>query len=111
MFLATPFRGSDAAKQAQWQVVVGGIMGEQTSTRLIDALNKSDRELGKLTQSFAELARRDSIQLPLHCFYETKQTEMLRRLLSSSWATRVSTALRSKTYKIVCGSSQAYVRS
>ena len=67
MFLATPFRGSDAAKQAQWQVVVGGIMGEQASKRLINALNKSDRELGKLTQSFAELARRDSIQLPLHC--------------------------------------------
>jgi hypothetical protein len=111
VFLATPFRGSDAAKQAQWQVVVGGIMGEQASKRLIDALNTSDRELGKLTQSFAELARRDSIQLPLHCFYETKPTEMLRRLLSPSLATRFSAALRGKTHKIVCGPSQAYMQS
>lgn len=36
-------------------------MGEQASKRLIDALNKSDKELRKLTSSFAELARRDSI--------------------------------------------------
>ncbi|KAK0741212.1 P-loop containing nucleoside triphosphate hydrolase protein [Schizothecium vesticola] len=107
VFLATPFRGSDAAKQAQWQVVVGGIMGEQASKRLIDALNKSDRELGKLTQSFAELARRDSIQLPLHCFYETKQTEMLRRLLSPSWATRFSAVLGGKTHKILVNESSA----
>jgi hypothetical protein len=86
-------------------------MGEQASKQLIDALNKSDRELDKLTQSFAELARRDSIQLPLHCFYETKQTEMLRRLLSPSWATGFSAVLGGKTHKIVCASSQAYVRS
>lgn len=101
VFLATPFRGSDAARQAQWQVVVGGIMGGQTSERLIDALNKNDRELQKLTQSFAELARSSSVQLPLYCFYETKKTEMLRRLLSPSWATSLSTALGHRTYKIV----------
>ncbi|KAK3373972.1 hypothetical protein B0T24DRAFT_283145 [Lasiosphaeria ovina] len=96
VFLATPFRGSDAAEQAQWQVVVGGIMGKQTSKRLIAALDKSDRELQKLTQSFAELARSDLVQLPLYCFYETKNTEMLNRLLSPSWANRFSNALTNK---------------
>jgi len=45
VFLGTPFRGSDAAEQAQWQVVVGGIMGEQASGDLISALNSSDKEL------------------------------------------------------------------
>ena len=74
VFLATPFRGSDAAKQAQWQVVVGGIMGERTSNQLTEALNNSGRELRKLTQSFAELARRCSVNLPICCFYETKET-------------------------------------
>ena len=98
VFLATPFRGSNAATQAQWQVVVGGIMGKQASKRLIDALNKDDRELQTLTQSFAVLARTDSVQLPLYCFYETRNTEMLRRLLSPSLANRLSTKL---TYKLV----------
>src|SRR4051812_21340100 len=99
-FLATPFRGSDASKQAQWQVVVGGIMGEQTSSQLVEALNSKDKELRKLTQAFAELVRRPSIGLPLYCFYETRKTEMLRRLLSTSLATRVSAAMRRMTMKI-----------
>ncbi|KAK3352633.1 hypothetical protein B0T25DRAFT_189556 [Lasiosphaeria hispida] len=103
-FLATPFRGSDAAEQARWQVVVGGIMGKRASKRLISALDKSDRELQKLTQSFAELARSDLVQLPLCCFYETKETEMLKRLLSPSWATRLSTSL---TYKILVTETSA----
>ncbi|KAK0728575.1 hypothetical protein B0T26DRAFT_869597 [Lasiosphaeria miniovina] len=71
VFLATPFRGSDAAELAQWQVVVGGIMGKQTSKRLIAALNKSDRELQKLTQSFAELARSDLLVTELSACLDT----------------------------------------
>jgi len=110
VFLGTPFRGSDAAEQAQWQVVVGGIMGEQASGDLISALNSSDKELYKLTRSFAETAWRDSVQLPVCCFYETKKTEMLRRYLPPTWAKLVSSAMGSKTYRIVCVPSQAYVR-
>ncbi|ORY58756.1 P-loop containing nucleoside triphosphate hydrolase protein [Pseudomassariella vexata] len=79
VFLATPFRGSDAADQAGWQVVVGGIMGKQTSMRLVENLNNADKELRKLTQLFAEVARRGTVQLPVHCFFETQKTEMLRK--------------------------------
>ncbi len=108
VFLATPFRGSDAAKQAQWGVAVAGIMGEQTSRHLIDALHNSDKELQMLTQMFAEMARRDSIQLPVHCFYETKRTEILRRLLSPNWAGKISASIGHKTHKIVCYPLLAY---
>lgn len=101
VFLATPFRGSDAARQAEWQVVVGGIMGEQTSRELVNDLNGHDKELRRLTQEFAELARQESIKLPIWCFYETKKTEMLRRLLSSGWARRSSAVFSGKTKKIV----------
>lgn len=101
VFLATPFRGSSASKQAQWQVVVGGIIGEQTSSQLVDALNSSDRELRKLTQAFAELAGQPAIRLPVRCFYETKKTEILRRLLSPKLATTISAAIGHKTLKIV----------
>jgi len=101
IFFATPFKGSDAYREAQWQVVVGGIMGLLTSSSLVEALNNSDRELRKLTQSFAELARRQTINLPIYCFYETRKTEMLRRLLSPSLATRFSAAFRHTTFKLV----------
>ena len=79
IFLATPFRGSDAATEARWQVVVGGIMGEQTSQELIDDLNYHDKQLRELKQIFAEIARREYVQIPLFCFYETKKTQILRR--------------------------------
>ncbi|RMZ85744.1 hypothetical protein DV737_g411, partial [Chaetothyriales sp. CBS 132003] len=81
-FLATPFRGSAAADQAQWQVIVGGIMQEQTSTELIDDLYAHDKHLRQLTRQFAEIARNDTLRLPLFCFYELKSTELLRRFLS-----------------------------
>lgn len=71
-------------------------MGKQALKRLIKALNKSDRELQKLTQSFAELARSDFVQLPLYCFYKTKKTKMLKQLLSLSWVTRFSNTLTNK---------------
>ena len=100
MFLATPFCGSDAAKQAQWLVVVGGIMGEQTSDKLVQDLNKNNDVLDQRTHEFAEIANSSSLRLPIHCFYETKKTEILRRILSPSWATRISTR---NTHKIVGG--------
>jgi hypothetical protein len=99
VFLATPFRGSHAAREARWRVVVGGIMGEQTSNQLVDALNNSDRELRKLTMSFAQVANVNSIRLPVHCFYETKETKILRGVLSRGLAARLFTP---SIHKIVC---------
>lgn len=98
MFLATPFRGSDANKHAQWQVVIGAIMGEQTSNKLVQDLNKNTGVLDQLTQIFAENANHPLVRLPICCFFETRKTEMLRRILPPSWAASLSSRY---THKIV----------
>jgi hypothetical protein len=73
-------------------------MQKETSNQLIDSLKNSDSQLRRLTQVFAEIAK----DLPIRCFFETQKTEMLRRFLSSSWASSISAALSHKTQKIVC---------
>ncbi|KAK7423712.1 hypothetical protein QQX98_000902 [Neonectria punicea] len=107
VFLATPFRGSDAAKQAEWQIVVGGILGNETSHELVDNLNSQDKELRKLTQSFAEIAGSEQFQIPVRCFYETRKSELLRKYLSPGSATRVTTLFKEKTQKILVSESSA----
>ncbi|KAK4652643.1 hypothetical protein QC762_0075260 [Podospora pseudocomata] len=104
VFLATPFQGSDAAKQARWQVLVKGIMGEQASDQLIKDLEQSHDFVHQRVQKFAEIANAKAVQLPLSCFFETRKTEMLRRILSPGWAKRLS---RSVTRKILVTESSA----
>lgn len=98
VFLATPFQGADARKEAQWQVIIGGIMGEDTSDRLVHDLDREHDFVLQRVQKFAEVINADSIRLPVHCFYETKKTEILRRVLSSGLAAKLSTRF---THKIV----------
>jgi hypothetical protein len=76
-------------------------MQEQTSKELIDDLYEHDKHLRDLTRTFAELARHESVQLPLYCFYETKKTKLLRRILSSRWASALSKRVPGP-HKIVC---------
>lgn len=99
VFLATPFHGTDAHKQAHWQVVVGGIMGKNTSNQLVDDLNQNHHYVYERVQKFTEIINSDSIRLPIYCFYETKKTEILRRVLSPGWVSKLSTRF---TNKIVC---------
>ncbi|KAI1086290.1 hypothetical protein F5B19DRAFT_169948 [Rostrohypoxylon terebratum] len=94
VFLATPFRGSGAAGAAKWCVVVGGIMGRQTSEQLVKDLDSEDEELKKLRQSFAELVHR--IGPPVHCFYETEETEISKRFLPRNIANILSSILNNK---------------
>ncbi|OTB04521.1 hypothetical protein M426DRAFT_11415 [Hypoxylon sp. CI-4A] len=97
VFLATPFRGSDAANPAKWYIIVGGIMGKKTSERLIDDLNREDKELRKLTQSFAELIQSDSLRIPGRCFYESETTKISKRLLPPRIASKVSSLFKEAT--------------
>ncbi|RYO95238.1 hypothetical protein DL764_007723 [Monosporascus ibericus] len=60
IFLGTPFQGSDAARQAQWQVVVGGILGEQTSDHLVRDLEQKHHFVRQRVQKFTEIANADS---------------------------------------------------
>ncbi|RYP03604.1 hypothetical protein DL764_005034 [Monosporascus ibericus] len=64
IFLGTPFQGSDAARQAQWQVVVGGILGEQTSDHLVRDLEQKHHFVRQRVQKFTEIANADSAFAP-----------------------------------------------
>jgi len=98
VFLATPFHGSDAAKQARWHVLVAGIMGEQASEQLIQDLEQRHDFVRQRVQKFTEIANAEAVRLPLSCFFETRKTEMLRCILSRGWAKKLSTVV---THKIV----------
>ncbi|KAK4116036.1 hypothetical protein N656DRAFT_786535 [Canariomyces notabilis] len=98
VFLATPFHGTDAAKQARWQVLVAGIMGEQASDQLIQDLEQKHDLVRQRVQKFTEIAKAEAVRLPLYCFFETKKTELLRRILSPRWAKTLATGV---THKIV----------
>ncbi|RYP20805.1 hypothetical protein DL767_009390 [Monosporascus sp. MG133] len=64
VFLGTPFKGSDAARQAQWQVVVGGILGKQTSDHLVRDLEQKHHFVRQRVQKFTEIANADSAFAP-----------------------------------------------
>jgi hypothetical protein len=70
VFLATPFQGSDDAKQASWLVTIKGIMGERASNQLIQDLEQKHDYVRQRIQRFTEIANANSIRLPIRCFYE-----------------------------------------
>ncbi|KAK3341084.1 hypothetical protein B0T25DRAFT_329824 [Lasiosphaeria hispida] len=104
MFLATPFHGSDAAKQARWQVVVAGIIGEQVSDQLIQDLEQKHDFVRQRVQKFTEIVNAEAVRLPISCFFETRKTEMLRRILSPAWAKWLAMGV---THKILVTESSA----
>ncbi|KAK8070308.1 hypothetical protein PG994_006924 [Apiospora phragmitis] len=84
VFLATPFAGTDAAQPASWLVTIKGIMGEDASDNLIQDLQRHHNQFIERVQRFAEIAL--SIMLPVRCFFETKKTDIYRRILPPSLA-------------------------
>jgi hypothetical protein len=90
IFLGTPFLGSSAAKEAHWAVVVGGIMGEQTSNQLVQDLEQKHDFVRQRVHKFTQIANDDSVRLPLRCFYETRKTQMLSRVLPRPWVAGLS---------------------
>ena len=99
VFLGTPFCGTDASRNVQWIVVIKGIMGDQTSNSLVQELSRSYDLLRKRTQEFAEMANSSPFRLPICCFYETRPTEILRRILPVN---RLTQHFVRRTRKIVC---------
>ncbi|ROT38618.1 hypothetical protein SODALDRAFT_339955 [Sodiomyces alkalinus F11] len=53
-------------------------MGEDTSDRLVQDLDRKHDLVLQRVQKFAEVIDADSIRLPVYCFYETKKTEIVR---------------------------------
>lgn len=72
-------------------MLVGGIMGEQASDQLIKDLEQNHDFVRQRIQKFTEIANAEAVRLPLSCFFETRRTEMLRRVLSPRWAKRLGT--------------------
>ncbi|RDW57811.1 hypothetical protein BP5796_12612 [Coleophoma crateriformis] len=106
VFLATPFSGSGAATQAKWLVTVKGILGEQSSDQLVRNLEEKHDDVLQLVRKFAEIANDDSVRLPVQCFFETRKTTLLRKLLPPSLAASLSKLSR-HTHKILVAESSA----
>jgi hypothetical protein len=73
-------------------------MGEQSSDQLVRDLEEKHDFVRQRVQKFAEIANADSLRLPVHCFFETKKSELLRKLVSKSLTSRLSSR---RTHKIV----------
>lgn len=79
-------------------------MGKQVSDVLIRDLDGDTRVLDELVRTFAETANADWLRLPIHCFYETGHTEILRSVLDRSVATYLSTSYTNRivSWEITC---------
>ncbi|KAI1110650.1 hypothetical protein F5Y14DRAFT_428311 [Nemania sp. NC0429] len=80
VFLATPFFGTDAASQASLLAVVQEIMGKDASRLLIKNLEKGDNEIQDRTHQFGLIVNY-RFKMPVSCFYETKPTKIIKKVL------------------------------
>ncbi|KAI1176639.1 hypothetical protein F4777DRAFT_545378 [Nemania sp. FL0916] len=83
VFLATPFFGTDAARKGSWFVVVKGIMGKDPSGELIKDLEKNHDKICSRVQEFSLIANTPVTRIPIWCFYETKKTKIMKRILGA----------------------------
>ena len=79
MFLGTPLRGTKAASQAQWLGYTNGLLGKETSETILSSLEDNNSHLHDITEDFATLAK--DRRLPVRCFYETRATNIVRKVL------------------------------
>jgi hypothetical protein len=56
-------------------------MGEQTSEELIEDLKQKHGFVRQRVQRFAEIANTDSLRIALHCFFETKPSQITAKVL------------------------------
>ena len=56
-------------------------MGEQASDQLMQDLERN-HFVRQRVRKFTEIANAKAVRLPLYCFFETRETKMLRRILS-----------------------------
>jgi hypothetical protein len=76
-------------------------MGQQASDQLIQDLEQNHDFMRQRIQKFSEVVNADSIRLPMTCFYETKKTEMLRKLVGSAFTTKLSSKYTNKLVSYV----------
>ena len=73
-------------------VVIGGVMGQQVSDKLVKDLDAKTGVLEHLVRIFAENANASWLRLPIHCFYETQPTKILRSVVDRKLASMFSTS-------------------
>ena len=91
MFLGTPFRGTGSAGTAQWLVLIRGLMGRETSKTLLEGLREKDNTLNNMIHEFAELVIQNRAQIQICCFYETRQSQIAKAVVSRMVASVVPT--------------------
>jgi len=89
-FLGTPFKGSPAQRLAQWLLAFQGFVGESGSGTLLKDLKTSTGVLNDLNDQFMREAHRPYYHLPMHCFYETRPTNLSKKILPGDLAALVS---------------------
>lgn len=80
VFLGTPLRGTETASIAGWVAWIRGFMGKETSTTLLQDLQKNESSLDKLIYDFTKIAISHEFQI--RCFYETRSTQIANAALS-----------------------------
>ncbi|KAI1459682.1 hypothetical protein F4805DRAFT_50008 [Annulohypoxylon moriforme] len=81
VFLATPFSGTYAVGAASWLAIAGELMGKDASRQLINDLEERHAFVRERVQRFAEVAYANSIRLPISCFFETRKTRLVKKVL------------------------------
>jgi hypothetical protein len=66
VFLGTPLRGTGAARDARWDILISGIMGKETSSTLVKDLEENSSSLESLVEDFGKMAIRDGLKV--RCF-------------------------------------------
>lgn len=78
--LGTPFRGTRFASITQWLVLIRGFLGKETSKILLEGLREKDNSLNNMIHEFSEMVIQNQIQI--RCFYETRETQVAKAVLS-----------------------------
>ncbi|OJJ75298.1 hypothetical protein ASPBRDRAFT_205284 [Aspergillus brasiliensis CBS 101740] len=107
VFLATPFKGTTVANVARLQVSIGRFLGEWSSRSLITRLDGSDELLKELRIDFGKTIEDSRVNMPIAYFYETRETELLRRLFPPCLANAVSPFFFRITRRILVEQSSA----
>ena len=77
-------------------------MGRETSKTLLEGLRKRDNTLNNMIHEFAEMVIQDRVQIQIGCFYETRQSQIAKAVVSRIVASVVPTVQVHQGVGLVC---------
>ncbi len=81
IFLASPLQGTRAGKAAEWGDILAGVLNKAPSQTLLQDLDGSTKALRGTSDPFITLMRPPPMQTMIMCYWESKQTQLLRAML------------------------------